>query len=385
MLLQPQAAHQVVAFLGVGRVFILGAGDPALGVRALVDDAAHGADEGLDVLDRHHPPDQAQHRRHLGRALRAQGGKAFERDAVGDVARALGGGAILHLAQAIGFVQRQDGVGVGVAVAPEPLEELDPHLAKVRQLARVALEDVAVVADPLALEEVDLALFGVNAVLRQNQGHAARLRQQAAEKAGVAGAGAVHRTHRQQIVRHACEQPQRLEHDAHGPEEIDERRVGAVLAVDLAQDVPGAPAVEKIAQLQVATGHEFEHHLLEQRQCPWALRALAQGLQQALDQGGGLGVAGACRRLLVQAVRRLVQEMLLEVHHVRRQRVLEVTVVAAAATQKDDGKAVLGVGADDLVEPAGDAAADVGERAFEQQGNVGARRLRVGLGHGCFQ
>ncbi len=55
----------------------------------------------------------------------------------------------------------------------------------------------AVVADPLALEQVDLAFLGVDAVLREDERHAAHLPDQAAQVARVAGGGAVHHAHAQ--------------------------------------------------------------------------------------------------------------------------------------------------------------------------------------------
>ena len=56
---EPETFGEVAAFLGVSRIFVFGPGDPGLGFGQLVEYPAHGTDEGLDVLDRHHATDQA--------------------------------------------------------------------------------------------------------------------------------------------------------------------------------------------------------------------------------------------------------------------------------------------------------------------------------------
>ena len=59
----------------------------------------------------------------------AQRGEQAERDAVGEcslVRRAVG-----HLAQAVGFVEGDDGIGGVVAEAAQPLEKADPHLPEI--------------------------------------------------------------------------------------------------------------------------------------------------------------------------------------------------------------------------------------------------------------
>ena len=89
-------------------------------------------------------------------------------NAVGNVEGAFRRRTVLDLAQSVGLVQRNDGVGMGIAVAPQPFKELNPHLPKVGQFGGVALEHVAVVADPLALEQVDLAFLGVDAVFGED-------------------------------------------------------------------------------------------------------------------------------------------------------------------------------------------------------------------------
>ena len=150
-------------------------------------------------------------------------------------------------------------------------------------------------------------------------------------------------------------------------------------AVDAADDVPGALAVEEIPELHGSAGQHLLRHFAECLHGPGIRRALAEGVQQALHQRLALRVAPARGRLRVP-VGLLMQEMLLEMHHVVGQRVLEAAVVLAPAAQEDDGEAVLGVGADDLVDPARHPAAHVGERALQHQGDVG--RLCLGVVHG---
>ena len=109
-----------------------------------------------------------------------------------------GSGAVLHLAQAVGFIQRDDRVGRRIAVAPHPFKQPDPHLPEVRQLGRVALEDVAVVANPLALEQIDLPFLGVDAVLRQGKRYVAGVVQNG-PKTCIACGRAVQHPHRDQV------------------------------------------------------------------------------------------------------------------------------------------------------------------------------------------
>ena len=370
MIFQPQAAHQVLALLCVRGVFVCGAGNPSFGLRHLVHHAAHGADEGLHVLDGYHAANEAEHRRHLRRALVAHGRKAGELDAVGDVERARRVSTVLYLAQAVGFIQRDDRVGRRIAVAPHPFKQPDPHLPEVRQLGRVALEDVAVVANPLALEQIDLPFLGVNAVLRQGKRYVTRIVQNSAQKACIACGRAVQHPHRDQVLRHAGQRPQGLEHDAHRPEIIHERGVGAVLAIGVADQFPGALAVQKIFQRKVAAGRHLAGHSAQHLQGLLGARAaFAQGVHDAAQhlERGFITRAGVRQVLCCQTV---VQKVLFKVHHVGWQLVFELAVVRALAAQKHQRKAVFGEGLDDLVDPAGNAPAHIGKGAFQQQGNV---------------
>ena len=93
-----------------------------------------------------------------------------------------------------------------------------------------------------------------------------------------------------------------------------------------------------------------------------------------LQLGHDLGVTPA--RCGPQFSRRMtIEEMLLEMHHIGRQLIAKIAIVLAPAADKDDGKAMLRVGLKDLVNPARHAAADIGESALEQQGDIGPRSL----------
>nr|WP_255410716.1 hypothetical protein [Acidiferrobacter sp. SPIII_3] len=58
-----EVVYERAAFSHVGRVLVLGADDPALGLGDLGYHRAHRAYEGLDVLDRRDAPKQTQDRR----------------------------------------------------------------------------------------------------------------------------------------------------------------------------------------------------------------------------------------------------------------------------------------------------------------------------------
>ena len=192
----------------------------------------------------------------------------------------------------------------------------------------------------------------------------------------------MHRAHVDELLCHAGQQPQGLVHDAHGPKEIDERRVGAVATVVFADHFPSASAVQKVLQLHRSVrlhllddGFEGAHGL-------GADRVFGEGVEQALHQRMSDRVASSGQRLLVAAAVR-IQKVLFEMHHVGGQLVFEVSVVFAPAAQKDDGEAVFRVGVDDLVDPARNPASDVGICALQHQRDVG--RLSLGVGHDGFQ
>lgn len=179
--------------------------------------------------------------------------------------------------------------------------------------------------------------------------------------------------HRNQPVGDARHQPQRLKHDAHGPEEVHERWIGAVAPVAVADQVPGEFAVQEILQRQAAAGLQFQRNRAHGRQHLGPAFGSAvmrlQRLQELPGLGQGFGMAARGRGLDV-GVQGVKEEMLLEVHHVGRQRVAEIAIVLAPASQEDDGETVLGIGLQDLVDPAGHAAADIGKRALQQQRDV---------------
>jgi hypothetical protein len=200
LVLDAQRDRHRAALQRVGPVLVLGTGDPAFGLRKPADHRLHRAHEGLDVLDRHHAPDQAQHLGRLGRAQRAQRCQARQVDAVGDIAGLLGRCAIGDLAQPVGLVQRHDAVGGVVAHAPHRLEEADPHVTEVTELRGVLFEHAPVVADPVALEQVDLAFLGVDAVLGQQQWLAGHAPQDRPQEARVAGGDRVVAVGRDQLL-----------------------------------------------------------------------------------------------------------------------------------------------------------------------------------------
>lgn len=378
-LAQPQALGQAVAFLRVVGVFVFRAGDPAFGVGHLARDGQHGADERLHVLDRHHPADQAHHARHAGPAPVAQRGQARQIDAVGDVAGLLRRRAVEHLPQAVALVQRDDVFGGVIADPADGLEEAHPQVAEIADLRDVLLEDAAVVANPLALEQVDLAFLGVDAVLRDQQRPPPAVAQQRAQEPRVAGGDGVEHLHRDQVLGNAHQHPQRLVHDAHGPEVVGERRVGAVAPVVVRHHLPGAVAVEEL--------------LLGQR------AVLAQVGDRGADQLGGLAVVGRVAQRVMQLARaiegpgiaaaglhqrrrgKVVQVVALHVHHVVGQGVDRLAVVFAAAADEDEGEADVRKGPDHLVDPARHPAAHIGKGPFKQQCDIGGFGTREFVGH----
>ena len=273
------------------------------------------------------------------------------------------------------LIEGNDRIGSLVAEAAQPLEKVNPHLAEVRKFGRVTLEYVAVVAYPLALEQVDLAFLGIDAVLGKNQRRAARLVNERTEEAGVARRNGVQYPDFGQAVGNPGQLPERRVHDAHGPEKIDEGRIGAEIAVAVADDFPRALAVQEVVQRQLASGHHGMGDFLE------SLHGFGHGHaggKLVVHAGGGfegLFIAAAGAWLFVGRLA-LVEEVLFEVHDVGRQFVLEGAVILTTAAKENQGETVFRVGTDDLVDPARYAAADIREGAFEEQRDIGVLGCR---------
>ena len=184
---QAQAFHQFAAFDNVSRAFFFGTRNPSLDIWPAAGNDSGGTDESLDVLDRHHPANQAHDGRNGLRAQSTQRTETHHVNAVGDIAGAFGLCAVDYLAQAVGLVQRDDLVAGVVAHAAQCLKEANPQRAKVASLGRVALQYRAVVGDPAGGIQIDAPLLGVDAMLAQNQALAVPALQQRAEKSRIAG------------------------------------------------------------------------------------------------------------------------------------------------------------------------------------------------------
>ena len=184
---QPEAGDQLAAFARVVGAFFFRPGDPGLNVGLLARNDAGGANVGFDVLDRHDAAYQAHDGRNSGRPQCPQRAKAHHVNAVGNVAGAFGARAVLHLAQAIGLIERNDLVTGVVTHAAQRFKKADPHGAKVTCLSRVPLQHGAVVGNPAGGVQINAPLFGVDAVLAEDQTFAVPAFEQCTQKASVAG------------------------------------------------------------------------------------------------------------------------------------------------------------------------------------------------------
>ena len=369
---QAKAQGDVAALGGVLGRFIFRPGDPTFRVRQQVHHGAHGAHEGLHILDRHHPADQAQHLRRRRGTLFTQGGQALQVNPVGNVHGAFGQGAVGHLTQAVGLVQGDDPVCGLVAHAPERLEKADPEVTEIGYLRRVLLENAAVVLDPFALEQVDLALLGVDAVFGQEQRPAGMRLEDGAQKTRIAGGDSVIAARRNQVFRQTHHAPNRRVHDANGPEIVDKRRVGAKLPVLRRGVVPGGAAVQESRLVHAPARLQLRQQLREQFLRPRRSRrraiAAAHGRMELRHGGEGRRVAFLLARW--RRVLHVVDVVAFKMHHVGRQLVAHLAVVFAPAAEKADAEGVFGKAADDLIDPGRHAARHVGKRAFEQQHDV---------------
>ena len=206
-------------------------------------------------------------------------------------------------------------------------------------------------------------------MLRHQQRTPTLVAQQRAQEARVAGRDGVEHLHRDEVLGNAHKLPQRLVHDAHGPEVIGERRVGAVAPVVVRHHVPGAVTVEELLLGQRAIVTQVCNGRADQIGRLVLIRGIAQRfvqLARALE-GGRITAAG-----LHQGRRRkVVQVVALHVHHVLGDGVDGLAVIFTAAANEDDGKADVRKRPDHLVDPARHPAAHIGKRPFEQQRDVG--------------
>ena len=171
---RPSAAHQLVALAGVLLVLVLGAHDPGLGLGHGRHHRAHGPDEAAHVLDGHHPPDEADHRRHPVAVLAAARPRSARRSMPLGITRVRAVvGAVADLAGPVALVERDDGVGGGVGQPADALEEAQPQPAHVGAvLLQAAAQLLGGVLDPVGVGQIDLAFLGVDAVLGEDVGAA---------------------------------------------------------------------------------------------------------------------------------------------------------------------------------------------------------------------
>ena len=144
----------------------------------------------------------------------------------------------MHLAQAIGLIQRNDLVAGVVAHATQRFKKANPHGAKVSRLGRIALQHGAVVGYPAGCVKVNAALFGVDAVLAQNQTFAMPAFKQRSQKACVTRRHRVVAAHSGEGFHNVGQHPDWRMHGAHRPEIINKTRVCAAQPVLLGQIIP---------------------------------------------------------------------------------------------------------------------------------------------------
>ncbi|MNQ96605.1 hypothetical protein D3C85_1122200 [compost metagenome] len=186
---------------------------------------------------------------------------------------------------------------------------------------------------------------------------------------------------RDQRIGNPHQLPQRLVHDADGPEVVRERRVRAELAILIGNGLPGAAAVEESVLGERPALAQRRHQFADQLAGFLLASGLAQHLVQRVGLVKGARVAGAA--VHHRRRRKVVQEMGFQMHDVVRQRVGHLAIILPAAADKDDAEADVREGADHLVDPAGHAPAYIRERAFQQQHDVGGRSLNQYFTHDC--
>ncbi len=342
-------------------MLVLRPGDPAFEPGQAVAGHAYRADEGLDVLDRHHPADEAHHQRGRSRAQGAGRGEGRHVDAVGDAAGGDGVGAVGDLPQAVGFVQRNDGIGGVVAHAAQRLEQTYPELAEIAGLARGTFEHRGVVADPIGRKQVDAPLLGVDAVLRQHQRLVVEPRENRAQIPGVAGGDGVIDAGAWQFAGQRRQRPDGGVHGAHCPEVIDEGRIGAAKLVLGGEVAPRLMRVQKVVQIELVL-HGLQAGAQHFGAAGGVLAIANQGVQ-VFHQFGGRGVAAFFAR---GGQHRVAEQIVMgEPDHIGRHLVARLAIVFLARAEKHQMKAQVRKSAHDLVHPARHAARDIGVSAFE--------------------
>lgn len=288
-------------------------------------------------------------------------------------------GAIEYLALAVAFVEGDDRIGGAIGEQADTLEEADPQATDVADLGIQSGTQllVGVLRDPVGLGQVDLALLGVDAVLAEQVAAAPATLQDAAQQAGVAGGDRVQHARPRHPPGRLGEHEHRRLHRAQGPEVIDEGRIGAIALVACGDRLPTGLAVEKVLAADAALGEQVEQRvaLLHVRR----LRVVEETVQIAQRL---FGLATALSRLRVRRTPGGFQEVFLDVQHIVRDRVVALAVGILLAADEEHREGQVGETEDQLVDPAGDAAADIGPGALQQQADIGDGRRRSGVfGH----
>ena len=266
--------------------------------------------------------------------LGGDGAKAGAVHAVGDLDAALRGTAQLDLDPPRAAVEAGDHRGPLVGAGREHVEEPNPVLLEGRQ-------------HPLGPDDLLLPLPGVDPVLREQVGHMVAVAAQPGQNAAVPGGdGVVHvrlRDLRVEDVQH------RQEHGAHRVEEVGKRRVAVLLPADPGEDVQKRLAHEKGEGGDALVGVHAKQGLPVR---PGAVDEIVQRLQLLSREAVLLAPGGQLQGVL--------QEDLMDLHHILRQGVFELTLHGGVRPHGPEHKFMLGHGLDILMDPGRDTAGDVG-------------------------
>ena len=225
-----------------------------------------GADEGDEILDRHHPSDEPHPQRRgteldevVVRRVVVVDGRQRRRvvgevDTVGDDLDLGGGSAVGDLLDAVDLGERHDAPGLRVRQARQRAEESRPDLAQRRDVRRPggrAQAEAAVVglrriADPVGARQLHLALARVDAVLGEGQRALRPPAPDGGQQARVPGGDRVVAGRRHD---RCGEEPQHRDVDgAEVPEEIEERRLGRGAIGELGQQIEAGATVEQLVE-----------------------------------------------------------------------------------------------------------------------------------------
>ncbi|MNN03684.1 hypothetical protein D3C81_1163830 [compost metagenome] len=141
-----------------------------------------------------------------------------------------------------------------------------------------------------------------------------------------------------------------------------------MLRIAIGDRRPARPAVQELLATDAALGKDLQHALALLH--AWLVRVVQETVHVAHRLGD---IAAGLARLAGSRSPAALEEMLLDMHHVVRYRVVALAIGGALSADEEHAELQLRQAEDQLVDPARHAAPHVGPGALQQQADIGDR------------